>query len=104
MVNTVGLRDETWLTSDGHEHSTQLHVVERFRRVDAETLEIERSFTDPIALAKPYQGRFVLNLRPDYDLDENRSVNDCSHLMVRKPAFGKGMGGLLGISEPFSLK
>ena len=99
VVDTIGLRDETWLTSDGHEHSTQLLVVERFRRVNADTLEIDRTLTDPIALAKPYTSRVELRLRPNSDLNDNRNTNDCAHYRVRKPGFGKGMGDLLGISD-----
>jgi len=99
VVDTIGLRDESWLDIGGHEHSTQLHVVERFRRVDAETLEIERTLTDPIALAKPFTTRIVLKFSPDRDLDENGGY-DCTQFMMRKPAFGDGEGGLMGISEP----
>jgi hypothetical protein len=67
--------------------------------VDAGTLEIERTYSDPVALAKPYTGHTILRLSPRQDRDENRANNDCTQYMVRKPAFGKGMNGLLGISE-----
>ena len=101
VVDTIGIRDESWLDSGGHEHSTQLHVVERFRRVDAETLEIERTLTDPIALAKPFTLRVGLKLSLDKDLDENLGTGyDCTQFMMRKPAFGEGIGGVMGISEP----
>ena len=101
VVDTIGLRDESWLDSGGHEHSTQLHVVERFRRVDAGNLEIERTLTDPIALAKPFVTRVVLRLSQDKDLDENMGTGyDCTQFMMRKPAFGEGIGGVMGISEP----
>ncbi len=99
VVDTIGIRDESWLDTGGHEHSTQLHVVERFRRVDADTLEIERTLTDPIALANPFTVRVVLQFSPDKDLDDNVGY-DCTQFMVRKPAFGEGEGGLMGISEP----
>ena len=99
VVDTIGLRDESWLDTGGHEHSTQLHVVERFRRVDAETLEIERTLTDPIALAKPFITTVSLKSISDRDLDENLDY-DCTQFMMRKPAFGEGIGGLMGISEP----
>ena len=99
VVDTIGIRDESWLDQGGHEHSTQLHVVERLRRVDAETLEIERTLTDPIALAKPFTTRVALTFSPDKDLDENVAT-DCTQFMMRKPAFGEGAGGLMGISEP----
>ena len=101
VVDTIGLRDESWLDSGGHEHSTELHVVERFRRVDAGNLEIERTLTDPIALAKPFTVRVGLTLSLDKDLDENLGTGyDCTQFMMRKPAFGEGIGGVMGISEP----
>ncbi len=99
VVDTIGIRDESWLDQGGHEHSTQLHVVERLRRVDAETLEIERTLTDPIALAKPFTTRVALKFSPDRDLDENMAT-DCTQFMMRKSAFGEGIGGVMGISEP----
>ena len=101
VVDTVGLRDESWLDSAGHEHSAQLQVLERFRRVDAEHLEIERALTDPISLAKPFTKTVVLRLNPKYDLNENMDGKqyDCTQFMVRKPAFGEGEGGLLGIAD-----
>jgi len=98
VVDTVGLREETWLSSDGQEHSADLHVVERFRRVDMGDLEIERTLTDPKALAKPFTSRIALRLNPRYSLPISGN-NDCTQYMVRKPAFGKGIGGLLGISD-----
>lgn len=101
VVDTVGLRDESWLDTGGHEHSTQLHVVERFRRTDADHLEIERTLTDPVALAKPFTTTVTLRLRPNLDLNENMDGRqyDCTQFMVRKPAFGEGENGLLGISD-----
>jgi hypothetical protein len=101
VVDTVGLRDESWLDTGGHEHSPELHVVERFRRSDEQTLEIERTLTDPVALAKPYTIRVAVKLRPNIDLNENMDGRqfDCMQFMVRKPAFGEGENGLLGIND-----
>lgn len=102
VVDTMGLRDESWLDTGGHEHSPELHVVERFRRVALDRLEIERTLTDPVALAKPFTTKVALRLRPDLDLNENMDGRqyDCTQFMVRKPAFGEGENGLLGISDP----
>jgi len=102
VVDTIGLRDESWLDTGGHEHSAELHVVERFRRLDEQTLEIQRTLTDPIALAKPFKTTVTLQLRPDLDIHEARAggnVYDCTQFMVRKPAFGEGMNDLLGIGD-----
>jgi len=35
-------------------HSDRLHVVERYRRVDANTIEIEATLDDPEMLTKPW--------------------------------------------------
>lgn len=102
VVDTVGLRDESWLDTGGHEHSTDLHVVERFRRTDERTLEIERTLTDPVALAKPFTTKVTLYIRPEMDINENMDGRqfDCTQFMVRKPFFGEGDNGLLGVGEP----
>ena len=101
VVDTVGLRDEAWLDEAGHEFSQKLNVVERFHRLDEKTLEIERTLNDPIALAKPYTVRVTVRLNPEFDLNDNMDGRqyDCMQFMVRKPAFGEGEGGLLGISD-----
>ena len=101
VVDTVGLRDESWLDTGGHEHSAQLHVVERLRRLDERTLEIQRTLTDPIALAKPFITNVTMRLRPNLDFNENMDGRqyDCTQFMVRKPTFGEGENGLLGISD-----
>ena len=54
VVDTIGLTDQTWLDSVGHPHTEALHVVERIRRVDADTLEIDFTFDDPKAYTKPW--------------------------------------------------
>ncbi len=93
VVDTTNLRNETWLDNAGHEHR-QLHVVERFRRLDADTLEISRMLTDPTALAKPYTTSVTLKLTPNLTPQENVV---CDQYYTRKLAFG--FGSLLGIND-----
>src|ERR1700689_2367908 len=40
VVETVGFNDKTWLDRLGHPHSTQLRVMERFRRIDRDHMQI----------------------------------------------------------------
>jgi hypothetical protein len=47
VVDTVGFNEKTWLDRLGHAHSDQLHVTERFRRVDHDHLELDITMTDP---------------------------------------------------------
>jgi hypothetical protein len=73
VVETVGLDDRTWLTNSGDPHSTDLHVEERYRRVDQNTLELTVVITDPKVYTKPWRMRNRLPLRlmpPDTDLME----------------------------------
>ncbi len=91
VVETTNLRNETWLDNMGHENR-QLRIVERFRRVDADTLEIERTLTDPIALARPYTTSATLQLTPNLTFQENVI---CGQYYYRQYAFG--YDSLLGI-------
>jgi hypothetical protein len=57
IIDTVGFNDKTWIDQLGHPHSDALHLVERIRRTDAETLEVEVSFDDPKAYTKPFSAK-----------------------------------------------
>ena len=58
VVDTVGFNEKTWLDRLGHAHSEQLHVTERFRRVDRDYLQLDITMADPKALAKPWTSTF----------------------------------------------
>jgi len=57
VVDTVGFNDKTWLDQVGHPHSEQLHLVERYRRVDPNTLELDITIDDPGAYTKSWNAR-----------------------------------------------
>ena len=54
VVDTIGFTDKTWLDQMGHPHSEQLHLTERYKRVDANTLELRMVIDDPGAYSKPW--------------------------------------------------
>ena len=54
VVDTVGLNDRTWLDHAAHPHSDQLHLVERFTRIDDKTLQYQFTVNDPGAYTKPW--------------------------------------------------
>ena len=49
VVETTGFNDQSWLDSDGHPHSDQMKIEERFQRVDHDTIEARMTLTDPKA-------------------------------------------------------
>jgi len=92
VVTTTNLRNETWLDNLGHENR-ELKIVERIRRVDGETLQIDRTLTDPITLARPYTTTATLKAASNLKFVENVV---CGQYYIRKFAFG--YDGLLGIN------
>jgi hypothetical protein len=56
VVDKMNFNDETWIFAEGRVsfHSDALHIVERYRRVDANTLEIEATLEDPKVLTGPW--------------------------------------------------
>ncbi len=70
VVDTAGLNDKSWLDQVGHPHSDALHVVERIRRVDHETLQDDITVDDSKAYTKPWTGRQIFKLRPGWHLVE----------------------------------
>jgi len=72
VVDTVAMHDKTWLDGLGHPHSEALHLVERLRRPNHDTLEITVQFDDPEIYTKPWTGKKIFQLMPkDYKVMEH---------------------------------
>jgi hypothetical protein len=56
VVETRNFNTDTWIWAEGRAspHSDQLRIVERYRRVDKNTLEIEATLHDPKMLTAPW--------------------------------------------------
>jgi hypothetical protein len=54
VVDTVGFNDKTWLDEAGHPHSEKLHLIERYQRIDPETMRLDMTIDDPGAYTKPW--------------------------------------------------
>ena len=94
VVDTVGLKGPpwTWLDTAGHQHSDQLHVVERFRRTP-DNIEYEYTVHDPQMYSEPWTLKRLytpLELSPvlpeliEYNCSENN--RDLQHLVTTQPA------------------
>ena len=75
VVDTVGLRPETWLDPLGTPHSDALHMVERFRRPSRDTLEVEFLFDDPKTFTKSWGGKKTYHLETE-DISEYMVCED----------------------------
>lgn len=76
VVDTTRLRGNNWLDTAGHQLSDAMHIVERFRRVNQETLVIDFLFDDPKVYTKPFAGQRTWKLRPDYKMIEDILCDD----------------------------
>jgi hypothetical protein len=56
VVDKTNFTDQNWMSAEGRVsfHSDALHIVERYRRVDPKSLELEATIEDPKVLTKPW--------------------------------------------------
>lgn len=57
VVDTVAVKDRSWLDTSGHEHSEKLKMTERYRLADRNTLEMIVTYDDPVFFVKPFTTR-----------------------------------------------
>jgi len=74
--NILSLNKQAWLDTFGHPFTDALRVTERIRRPAPDTLQIDFVFDDPEAYTKPWNGRKVFELKPDWDMTEARICED----------------------------
>jgi hypothetical protein len=84
VVDTVGFNDKTWLDRVGHAHSDQLHVIERFHRLDQNNLELDITMEDAKALAKPWDVHFGFSLQASWDIMEQACTDNASFVDFEK--------------------
>jgi hypothetical protein len=54
VVDTIGMREESWLDTAGFEHSAKLRITERFRKTGADTIRLSVTIDDPVFYTKPF--------------------------------------------------
>jgi hypothetical protein len=64
VVDVVGLNDRTWLDAAGHRHTEQLHVIERYTRVNENVLHYQATIDDPGAYSKPWTVGWKISWMP----------------------------------------
>ena len=69
VVETFGFNTLTEL-GGGIPHSEEMRLVERFRYIDGDTMQVDMTITDPLALPTPIERRFIYSQRPDWRVRE----------------------------------
>ena len=70
VVETTGVDERTWLHITGHPHSVGMQVVERYRRVDRNTLDVRITITDPAIYSAPIVTTHHFKWIPKQELEE----------------------------------
>jgi len=91
VADTVSFNDKSLIDRVGHPHSDALHVVERIRRVDSNSLEIALTVEDPKAFTKPWSTKLIFESKPDWKImeqicEDNASFIDFNNKSTAKPA------------------
>ena len=88
VIDTVGINERSWLDTAGHEHSGQLHLIERIQKLDDDHLKYTVTYDDPIFFTQPWSiTRTFTRGKPTdrimaYSCEENNK--DVEHLRSNK--------------------
>jgi hypothetical protein len=76
VVDVVGFNDRTWIGATGTFHSDQMHVTERYTRIDYNRINYDVTVEDSKVLTKPWVTHSSIMLRPGTRLREYECVED----------------------------
>ncbi len=84
VVDTVGYNEDFWLDRRGMPHTEQLHTIERFNRINKNTIDYNLTIDDPGAYTRTFGGSFTLRYNENQELFEYvcQQANYASELMV----------------------
>jgi hypothetical protein len=58
MIDTIGMNDKTYVDNFRTPHTQKLHVVERWKLVDADTIDVNFTVDDPDTFDKPWTAQY----------------------------------------------
>jgi hypothetical protein len=70
VVDSAGFNDKTWVSRYGVAHTEALRMTERYRRPDFGHMQVEVTYTDPGAFAKPFGFTVDMTLAADTEMLE----------------------------------
>jgi hypothetical protein len=91
VVDVTGFNDKTWLSGTGTFHSDELHITERYTRVNKDRINYDVTMEDPKVLTKPWILHSSLMLREgtrlqEYVCAENNLAPDNYELLLKEGA------------------
>ena len=84
VIDTIGFNDKFWFDFQGHPHTEQLHVTERFHRRDYGNLDMDITIEDPGAYTEPWRIKRTSPLMVKGEIQEyicNENNQDVEHIV-----------------------
>jgi hypothetical protein len=105
VVDSVGFNDKTWTSRYGVSHTEKLRTTERYRRTDFGHLQVEVTYNDPGAYAKPWGFMENMALAADTEMlesicewsSDNWTVTDAAKVSVPPDVLARYVGVYSGI-------
>jgi hypothetical protein len=92
VIDTTGVNDQTWLDKNGHPHSVNALIEERYTRVDHNHMQMVTTVDDPAIYTKPFAlTKNVYRWIPDQEPEEQICVpSEMMQYMstISRPSFG----------------
>jgi hypothetical protein len=79
VIDTIGMRPETWIDTAGLEHSDKLHVIEKLQKTGPDALKLTVTIEDPVFFTHPFT----------YEKNVRRMAKD-TRMMPGRCADGEG--------------
>jgi hypothetical protein len=92
VVDVQDFTDKTWLDSAGDFHSPDLHVIERWKFLDPNTIAYQATLEDPQVFSRPWSLHVILYRHREKDLqliEDYRSTLPYDQYYPPKPDNGK---------------
>ncbi len=84
VVESNGYTDRSWLDFDGHPHTEELRITERYARTNIGQMEVQVTMTDPKVYARPITFTMPMKLQADTELLESVCENNTSLARMTK--------------------
>ncbi len=92
VIDTDGFDDRPWLDRYGQVFSPEMSFEERYRRLDADNIELTMTLTDPLTYTEPWVSNTkVLRRMPGWEIGEDLCIpseEEFFNQMIRDPAAG----------------
>jgi hypothetical protein len=93
VVETIGVDGRTWVDHFGDVHSDDMHLTERWHRLDRDNMEVTMTLEDPKIYTKPWvSDKKMLRLQQPHELREELCApvdEESFNQRTRNPAAGR---------------